>query len=93
MNRDIHPQAGKTIKVYPKQNFQLLQNEAEFVLEDWWVNVAGQSWMSSNGNPAAIGYAMRSASVLPYDDEVVYGKVNHLGYLVHISELGEIVEE
>lgn len=29
---------------------------------------------------------------LPADDEVVYGKVGHLGYLVHIAQLGVLVD-
>ena len=31
-------------------------------------------------------------SGLPVDDEVVYGKVGPFGHLLHVSELGEIVQ-
>ena len=57
-------------------------------IEDWWDRVAGKSWMDCNGNPAALVYAMRSVdNDLPADDEVLYGKINGLGHLIHISEL------
>ena len=49
--------------------------------------------MDSQGNPACIKYAFRSGfGGLPPDNEVVYGKVGALGYLVHSSELGEEVD-
>jgi hypothetical protein len=60
------------------------------LVEDWWDRVAGKSWMQCNGNPACINYAMRTVMSnmnIPNDNEVVYGKINGLGYLVHISEL------
>jgi len=46
----------------------------------------------AQGNPSALIYAVRSVEdKLPFDSpnsgEVVYGKVNGLGELVHISEL------
>ncbi|MFI6819764.1 hypothetical protein ACIBJE_02280 [Micromonospora sp. NPDC050187] len=60
----------------------------EYRVEDWWINVAGISWMVAEGNPAALTYAIRSACAgLPTDDEVLYGKVGHLGHLVHVSEI------
>lgn len=48
------------------------------------------SWMDSNGNPAAMMYAIRTGSQgfdVPIDNEVVYGKIGSLGYLFHVSEL------
>ena len=50
----------------------------------------GLSWMDSNGNPAAMMYAIRTGSQgfdVPIDNEVVYGKIGSLGYLFHVSEL------
>ena len=62
-----------------------------FVVEDFWDRVYGKSWMMSDGNPAALKYAVRSAlKPLPMDDEVVYGKRGYLGHLVHVSELTEV---
>lgn len=65
-------------------------NGKEAEVEDWWdsPNVYGSSWMTADGNPAALMYAMRSAfSNLPLDNEVVYVKVDGLGMLLHESEL------
>ena len=46
--------------------------------------------MFCDGNPACLKYAVRSAfAMLPTDDNVLYGKVNGLGHLVHISEVIE----
>lgn len=42
--------------------------------------------MDSNGNPAAMMYAIRTGSQdfdVPIDNEVVYGKIGSLGYLCH----------
>lgn len=74
------PMAGKTLQ---------WQGEP-FRVEDWWDRVSGGSWAWAQGNPAALGYAMRLLGTdIPDDDEVVYGKRGALGYLVHISELTE----
>lgn len=46
--------------------------------------------MDSNGNPAAMMYAIRTGSQdfnVPIDNEVVYRKIGLLGYLFHVSEL------
>jgi hypothetical protein len=63
--------------------------QMDFRVEDWWDVMTGGSWMFADGNPAAMNYAIRSASVLPLDNEVVYGKdtATGLGHLVHVSEL------
>lgn len=91
-----HPGAGRTFTVHPAYEHQLLVDGAEFRLENWWDHetVHGASWMFAQGNPAALNYAMRSGlGNIPLDDEVVYGHVGSLGYLVHVSELGdEIIE-
>ena len=90
--RDKHPQAGKKVIVYPKHEIQNLVKEAIYELEDWWENIGEHSWYESAGNPACLQYTARSGmGNLPMDDEVVYGKIGHLGYLVHVSELGEVV--
>lgn len=94
MNRDPHPLAGKTVKLIIKEPGpeSTPQNGDLFKIEDWWQNVFGKSWMSSDGNPAALMYAMRSGfSDLPTDNEVVYGKIGAFGFLIHQSELGEEV--
>jgi len=63
---------------------------SKILIEDWWDRVTGQSWMFTQGNPACLIYAMRtgfSKKEIPTDDEVLYGKINGLGHLIHISEL------
>lgn len=76
--------AGQTFKLNAKGI-----DGAEIHVEDYWDRVTGGSWMFANGNPAALQYAMRSVFAgLPTDDEVVYGKVDGLGHIVHVSELG-----
>ena len=87
MKRDKHPLAGQIVILKCKPDPDEL-NGKEFVVEDYWENVAGKSWMVCGGNPACLKYAMRGAlSGLPVDNEVVYGKVGPFGHLVHVSEL------
>lgn len=62
--------------------------------EGSWKELTGTSWMHSDGNPAALMYAIRSGvSGLPTDDNVHYVHINGLGHLVHESELIEEGEE
>lgn len=63
---------------------------SEYQVEDWWDRVGSGSWMFATGNIACMNYAVRSSSLvdnLPIDNEVLYGKINGLGYLIHISEI------
>lgn len=83
--REPSAYAGKTVKI--RADVAVLGGQ-EYRVEDWWINVAGGSWMDANGNPAALQYAARSGFAgLPLDNEVLYGKVDGLGYIVHISEI------
>lgn len=62
----------------------------EYLVEDWWDRIGSESWMHTVGNVACLNYAVRSSSLvdnLPFDDEVLYGKIGNLGYLIHISEI------
>jgi hypothetical protein len=64
------------------------RGDEQFRIEDWWDRVSGGSWMSAQGNPAALIYAMRSAGKFPADDEVLYGKdFQGMGHLLHVSEV------
>lgn len=90
--RDKHPLAGRTVILNCKPGPDNL-NRQRFIVEDWQINVMSQPWLFCTGNPAAIKYAIRGAlSGLPLDNEVVYGKVGGLGHLVHVSELGEVID-
>lgn len=83
------PLAGTIAKIKDEANDLGGQ---EISIEDWWDRVAGKSWMNCNGNPACLNYAMRtgfSKLSIPTNDEVVYGKINGLGHLVHVNELQE----
>ena len=81
-----HPLAGQTVALVGTG----ASLGAEIRVEDYWHRVSGESWMFMTGNPACLQYAIRSAvSDLPLDNRVVYGKVGHLGHLVHVTELGE----
>ena len=86
-----HPQAGKKVVLHPKAEHQLLREGAEYTIEDYWKTVNdGTSWMLAEGNIACVQYAIRAAKArIPIDDEVVYGKIGGLGYLVHVTELGD----
>lgn len=87
--REAHEFAGKTVRIKTGK-----YAGADYRLEDWWVNVNGKSWMDCDGNLACIQYAVRSeVACIPCDDEVVYGKIGELGYLIHASEIGELIRE
>ena len=86
-----HELAGKTVRLNCAPDPDKL-NGQEFVVEDYWENIAGRSWMFCDGNPACMKYAMRSAFAgLPIDNNVVYGKVGGFGHIVHVSELGPVI--
>ena len=79
---------NKTMQI--KKNVPMLGGET-IVIADTWLKVYGKSWMFSDGNPAAMQYAMRAGLTgLPADDNVWYGKIGGLGYLVHELELEEV---
>lgn len=80
---DPSPHAGMQVVI------DIGRGPEPFRVEDWWDRVYGKSWMYSNGNPAAMAYAVRSGVAgLPVDDEVLYGKDSQRsGHLVHVSEV------
>jgi hypothetical protein len=59
-----------------------------YEVEAYWDDLTGKSWMFSDGNPAALKYAVRSGVAgLPLDNEVLYGTIGAFGHLVHVSEV------
>lgn len=79
VTREKSPYAGMTVKA---------RDGNDFIVEDWWQNLSGESWMTSDWNPVLIEYSARVAMKnLPIDDEVLYGKIDSTGYLYHVSEL------
>lgn len=85
-----HPLAGQTValrEIELRPGIYTISHET-FRVEDWWDRIAGKSWTVSDSNPAAMCYGLRvGMSDLPLDDEVLYGKINGLGHLVHVTEL------
>jgi hypothetical protein len=94
LHTEPHPLAGQTVTLSAKAQDARgrVIPGAEFRIEDWADRVFGKSWMDMNGHPASLVYAIRSAGYTPIDDEVVYGKINHIGDVVHVTELGEVTE-
>lgn len=85
---ESHPLAGQTVTALVQRGPKLEPERVEYRVEDWWDLLTGGSWMFAEGNPAAMQYALRSGFAgLPTDDEVVYGKVGHLGHLIHVTEI------
>lgn len=63
----------------------------EYQVEGYWDDITGGSWMHANGNPACLNYAIRAGFAgLPIDNDVLYGKIGALGFLVHISEIERV---
>ena len=94
--REKFQYAGQTVKTKQgvgTSSFGQDMSGQDFVIEDWWENVSGCSWMNSNGNPAALEYAVRSAfngennSVPAFDGDVLYGKIGAFGHIFHVNEL------
>ena len=85
IHNEQSPLAGKTVKIISGR-----YKDLQFKVEDWWDRLNQGSWMFARGNPACLQYAIRNSPVgddLPIDDEVLYGKIDGLGYLIHISEI------
>ena len=89
IHQQPHPLAGKTVRIKDDApDFAGMQ----YHIEDYWDRISEKSWMFSDGNMACMDYAMRAGfNNLPIDNEVVYGKINGLGKLIHVSQLGEEV--
>ena len=99
--RDTYKFAGETVKVKDGVGHDHMNNELsgeDFVIEDWFENVVGVSWLHATGNPTALIYAMRSArygannEVPAFSTDVLYGKIKGMGYAFHVNEL-ELPEE
>ncbi len=90
IHRDPHPLTSQivTLKDDVIDPRKLVTGGTEYWIEDWWDRVSGRSWTISDGNQAAMHYAMRIATAdIPLDDDVLYGKIGSHGHLVHVTEI------
>ena len=91
MHNESSSLAGKTVKLIDEFDHpQFKMAGQEMIIEDWWDKISGGSWMNAEGNPACLIYAMRtgfSKCSVPMDNEVLYGKFQGMGVLVHTSEI------
>jgi hypothetical protein len=91
VHADAHPLSGQVVTISngvedPAQS--AVKPGAKYKIEDWWDRVSGRRWGEADGNPACLHYAMRAAAnMIPPDDEVLYGKIDGSGHLVHVSEI------
>lgn len=81
-------QKGKTYKIKDGQF-----KDQNYLVEGLWIEVTGKSWMVSDGNPAAMEYAMRTGleGDTKFDDNVYYGHIGAFGKLIHADQIGEEV--
>lgn len=83
-----HPLAGRVVHATVRRIDG--DSTTQLRVEDWWDRVSGGSWLTAEGNPAAMQYAFRAgfAGIAP-DDEVVYCHDLGIGrgHLLHDSEI------
>jgi len=94
MHNRQHPLSGAKVKLNDTTKDPvrgMVMPGMVYRIEGWWDSLTGESWTESSGNPAAMQYTIRVATSghVPLDDEVVYGHINGIGHLVHVSELSE----
>ena len=94
VHNEKSPLAGKTVKI-KEATIQL--GGKEILIEDWWDRLNEATWKEqASSNWASKNYASRLEFAnflghdIPVDDEVVYGKIDNLGYIVHIKELENV---
>ena len=99
--REMFKYAGMEVKVKDGVGCDLGGNDLSgetFIIEDWFCNVVGESWMWAEGNITALIYGARIAhygknnGVPIVDDDVLYGKIAGMGYAFNVREL-EFPEE
>ena len=67
----------------------------EYLVEGYWDEITGQSWLDTTFNAAIMQYAMRTLkdeNLKEYQecDEVLYGKIGIYGHLIHVTEVERI---
>ena len=82
--------AGCRMKIKPEIKNPHQDNFAGSILtiDDYWDRISGASWMDNLNNKYVKIYAQRvKDSELPEDNEVLYGEIGLIGYLIHITEI------
>ena len=86
--RDPSPYAGQTVRLRPDA---AELGGHEFQVVDWFENTGpGRRWRDAfeAGDFRTIGYSVRRGiGGLPDDDEVLFGRVDGMGQIVHITEI------
>jgi hypothetical protein len=85
--RDPSPYAGTTVQLRPDA-VEIGGLPAEVV--DWYERTSGgKTWREAIGtDPRAQGYAIRRGMAgLPDDDNVLFARVDGMGYLIHYTEI------
>lgn len=64
----------------------------EYLVEGYWDELTGKSWLETDFRPAIMNYAFRTSTEkhlkeYEYSEEVLYGKIGIYGHLVHVSEI------
>ena len=94
--REKFKYAGQTVKTKQgvgTSSFGQDMSGQDFIVEDWWENVSGCSWMNAVGNPVALEYSIRHTKygdnnhVHLFCNDVVYGKIGPSGHIFHVNEL------
>lgn len=86
--RDPSPYAGRTVRL--RADAAELGGQTVEVV-DWYERTGqGRPWREAlqSGEPRAVGYSVRRGlGGLPDDDEVLFGRVDGMGQIVHVTEL------
>jgi hypothetical protein len=89
--RDPSPYAGRTVRL--KATAAELGGHDVLVV-DWYDRTGGGArWSETVGSdPRATGYAVRRGLAgLPDDDQVLFGRIDGMGQLIHVTEIeGEV---
>lgn len=100
MHEEPHKWAGKTVRLKADVNVgpitvgpTVLPAGSLYHVEDWQDRVFGFPWHQGSGNPACMQFGFRCGAegVIPTDANL-YGKVEHLGYILREDEVEEIPE-
>lgn len=82
--------AGKIVEVVDTFDHRQYPGLREVVIEDWWDRLSDKNVFENMGNPACLIYQLRITTCpheVPMNHEILYGKYQGLGVLLHRSEI------